>query len=139
MLLDKNSTLGRVAELFDAYLKKTYPLFFGDDPEHPVYRLKESKIIHDNLWGTNRFSWIEMCIIDSPLFQRIRYIHQTGLAFLVYPSAHHTRFEHSLGVVTIASRIFDALFQRYPDQFKIVAQGVFREKDVAAIFERLRA
>jgi len=138
MLPEKDSTLGRLVELFDQHLKKKYPPFFGRDPKHPAYRLKEYKVIHDNLWGTNRFSWIEMAIIDSPLFQRIRYIHQTGLAFLVYPSAHHTRFEHSLGVVTIASRTFDALFQRYPDYFKKIAD-VLKRTDVQEVFETLRA
>src|SRR5438309_2798664 len=138
MLPEKDSTLGRLVELFDQYLKQKYPIFFGENPKHPAYRLKEYKVIHDNLWGTNRFSWIEMAIIDSPLFQRIRYIHQTGLAFLVYPSAHHTRFEHSLGVVTIASRTFDALFQRYPDYFKQIAD-LLKSKDVQQAFEMLRA
>src|SRR5215470_15953138 len=101
MLLQESPKLKRQVDLFDLYLKKRYESFFGAIPNHPVYRLKENKVIHDSLWGTNRFSWLEIAIVDSPIFQRIRYIHQTGLAFLVYPSAHHTRFEHSLGVVTI--------------------------------------
>lgn len=53
-----------------------------------------------------------MALIDSPLLQRLRDIHQTGLAYYVYPSARHSRFEHTLGVVTIASRIFEAVSQR---------------------------
>lgn len=140
MLLKESPNLKRLVDVFDSYLKKRYEPFFGKRPRHPVYRLKENKVIHDSLWGTNRFSWLEMTIVDSPIFQRIRYIHQTGLAFLVYPSAHHTRFEHSLGVVTIASRIFDNLFQRFPDRFKQIAQDVFQgKKDVPAVFENLRA
>jgi uncharacterized protein len=142
MLLDKDSTptLAHLVEVFDSYLPNRYPSFFGKDATHPTHRVKEHKVIHDNLWGTNRFSWIEMAIIDCPLFQRIRYIHQTGLAFLVYPTAHHTRFEHSLGVVTIASRIFDALFQRYPQWFKRIEKEVYKnERDLATVFEVLRA
>src|SRR5581483_10808680 len=142
MLLDKSSTpkLIHLVELFDRYLPQRYPLFFGKDAKHPKHRLKDFKVIHDSLWGTNRYSWIELAIIDSPLFQRIRYIHQTGLAFLVYPTAHHTRFEHSIGVVTLASRIFDALFQRYPEKFKEITEVVYHEpNDVPRIFELLRA
>jgi HD superfamily phosphohydrolase len=41
--------------------------------------------------------------------QRLRDVHQTGLAYHVYPSAHHSRFEHSLGTTIIASRIFDSV------------------------------
>ena len=46
-------------------------------------------------------------MIDSRPFQRLRHIHQLALSYLVYPGATHKRFEHCLGVMDIASRIFD--------------------------------
>jgi HD superfamily phosphohydrolase len=49
----------------------------------------------------------ERTVIDSRPFQRLRHIHQLALSFLVYPGATHKRFEHSLGVMDVASRIFD--------------------------------
>lgn len=58
----------------------------------------ESKVIHDSVWGSIKYTKWEMQIIDSPLFQRLRDINQVGLAMLTYPSARHSRFEHSLGV-----------------------------------------
>lgn len=76
----------------DKYFEKTYPEFFGSSAKHPYLKLKPHKVIHDNLWGTNQFSWCELAIIDSPIMQRLRNIHQVGLAFYVYPSARHTRF-----------------------------------------------
>ena len=56
------------------------------------------KIIHDTVWGTQSFEDWEVAIIDMPLVQRLRYIHQTSLAYLTFPTALHTRFDHSLGV-----------------------------------------
>ena len=49
----------------------------------------------------------ERKILDSSFFQRLRHVHQLALTNLVYPAATHTRFEHSLGVMDLASRVFD--------------------------------
>ena len=65
----------------------------------------ESKTIHDSIWGSVDYSAWEMQIIDSPLFQRLRDLSQTGLAMFTYPTARHSRFEHSLGVATVAKKI----------------------------------
>src|SRR5262245_8731707 len=51
----------------------------------------------------------ERRVIDSVPFQRLRNIHQLALSYLVYPGATHKRFEHSLGVMELASRVFDVV------------------------------
>lgn len=50
----------------------------------------------------------ERDIIDSPWLQRLRQIHQLQTAWLVYPSAEHSRFQHALGVAHLASRVWDS-------------------------------
>ncbi len=54
----------------------------------------------------------ELPIIDNPLFQRLRRVKQLSGAHLTYPSAQHSRFEHSLGVMHIASQAGFALNEK---------------------------
>ncbi len=63
----------------------------------------------DPLYGFITVDELEQRIIDRPEFQRLRRIMQLGMSFLVYPSATHTRFEHSLGVLEASTLIFDHL------------------------------
>ncbi|MCA8919674.1 MAG: HD domain-containing protein, partial [Planctomycetes bacterium] len=56
-----------------------------------------------------RVSSDERRVIDSRAFQRLRHIHQLALTYLVYPGATHRRFEHSLGVMELAGRVFDVV------------------------------
>ena len=54
----------------------------------------------------------ELSIIDHPIFQRLRRIRQLSGAHLTYPSAQHTRFEHSLGVMQIAGQAGQTLYEK---------------------------
>lgn len=67
------------------------------------------KRIFDSIHGFIFFNDLESQLIDSFPFQRLHYIRQLGSAYLVYPGAVHSRFEHSFGVMEIASQIFDRL------------------------------
>ncbi|AFU59555.1 putative metal dependent phosphohydrolase [Candidatus Nitrososphaera gargensis Ga9.2] len=58
--------------------------------------------ITDPVHRSIRFSEVEKEVIDSPAFQRLRRIRQLAGAHLIYPSAQHSRFEHSLGAMHIA-------------------------------------
>jgi uncharacterized protein len=124
-LLDGLPSLRALVDEIDSYLGKKFPDFFGSDPKHPHLPVKRAKVVHDNIWGTNRFTWREFVVIDSPIIQRLRDIHQVGLGFHVYPSARHTRFEHCLGVVTIASRVFDALLRRNQGEFENILKVLY--------------
>lgn len=48
-------------------------------------------------------------VLDSDPVQRLRQIHQLAMSYLVYPGATHRRFEHSLGVMDLAGRVFDVV------------------------------
>jgi HD superfamily phosphohydrolase len=57
----------------------------------------------------------ERNIIDSPWIQRLRQIHQLQTAWLVYPTAEHTRFQHSLGAMHLASRTLAQFYRSLVD------------------------
>lgn len=67
------------------------------------------KTIRDAVHGDMRFDDLEMSVIDTPPVQRLRGIKQLGMSCLVFPSAVHTRFEHSLGTCWLTKRILDSL------------------------------
>lgn len=67
--------------------------------------------------GLNEF---EKRIIDHPVFQRLRRIRQLAWTDHVYPSAMHTRFEHSLGVMHVASRLYDSIVSNSSGLLKTV-------------------
>jgi len=66
-------------------------------------------VIRDPVWNN---IWIDepaLRLIDTPAFQRLRRIRQLGLAYLVYPGAVHTRFDHALGVYHLTGRALSRL------------------------------
>jgi len=68
-------------------------------------------IIKDCIYRFVKVSALCEKFVNTPEFQRLRHIKQLGLAFYVYPSAAHTRFEHCLGVMHLAGRVIDVLRQ----------------------------
>jgi HD superfamily phosphohydrolase len=69
-------------------------------------------IIRDPLWNNIRVDALALQLVDTPVFQRLRYVRQLGLAYLVYPGATHTRFEHALGAYHLARLTLSLLDER---------------------------
>lgn len=65
--------------------------------------------IRDPIHGFIRADELEAALLNSRPMQRLRFIHQLGLTFLVFPGAEHSRFAHALGTMHLAGRVYDAL------------------------------
>lgn len=73
----------------------------------------QARIIRDPIHGDVLIGTLQMAVIDTPVFQRLRYIRQNGLLHFVFPGAVHTRFSHSIGTMHVARRAFSVLFPEY--------------------------
>lgn len=70
------------------------------------------EIIRDPLWDNIQLDADALAVLDTPPVQRLRYVRQLGHAFLVYPGATHSRFEHALGAYHLTGRALGILEQR---------------------------
>lgn len=81
-----------------------------------------AKIFHeirDPIHSFIRLDSDEIKILNSRPFQRLRHIHQLAMTYLVYPGATHRRFEHSLGVMELATRIYDTITAEKNSNYKV--------------------
>ena len=88
-------------------------------------------IIRDPLWNNIILDDLAIRLVDTRAFQRLRYVRQLGLAYLVYPGATHTRFEHALGAWHLARRTIELLQAR--GDLKRQPEGEARVVAVAAL------
>ncbi len=99
---------------------------------------KHQHEIRDPIHNFVRVTADEVAAINSRSFQRLRHIHQlalTYLTYLVYPGATHRRFEHSLGVMELAGRVFDIITvegNRHPD-----VQNIFPDRETIIAWRKV--
>lgn len=65
--------------------------------------------LRDPVHGFLHADPLEAALVGSRPVQRLRYIHQLGFSYLVFPGAEHSRFSHVLGAMHLAGRVYDAL------------------------------
>jgi len=70
---------------------------------------RKKKFLMDSVYGLIELDNRLFQIIDTPHFQRLRYIKQLGTAYFCFPTATHTRFSHSIGTAYLAGELFDKL------------------------------
>lgn len=90
----------------------------------PSLRDKAGKEINDAVWRTISLSPFEVLILDSPLVQRLRRVRQLGVVHWIYPSAGHSRLEHSLGAVHQVQRLLDSLNRDAGDRNTLTVEWV---------------
>ena len=67
------------------------------------------KVIVDSIHGDIHLTDREVRVIDTASFQRLRHLKQLAMAQMVYPTATHTRFSHSIGALGTMIRILNAV------------------------------
>ncbi|MBI3555097.1 MAG: HD domain-containing protein [Deltaproteobacteria bacterium] len=72
--------------------------------------------IYDNIYGFIRLTTTEEAIINSPYYQRLRWIKQLGFATYIFDGAEHTRFAHAIGAMHSADQMVRAIGRQVPDE-----------------------
>jgi hypothetical protein len=75
---------------------------------------KTAKTFNDPIHGHFRLGGATIAVVDTPEFQRLRWLKQLGLTYYVFPGASHNRFEHSLGVAHLGAKWARGLQQQDP-------------------------
>ena len=87
--------------------------------------MNSTKIINDPVFGFIKVPrGLLYDIVSHPLLQRLGRINQLGLAYVVYPGARHTRFQHSLGAFHLMSEAIQSLQQKGIFIFDAEAEAV---------------
>ncbi|HQB99093.1 MAG TPA: HD domain-containing protein, partial [Methanospirillum sp.] len=85
------------------------------------------KSIKDPVHGYIQVDSTLLPLLDTPQVQRLRYIRQLGFSYLVYPGAHHTRFEHSLGTMHLVNALGTRLSLSPYDHAHVSAAGLLHD------------
>lgn len=95
--------------------------------------------IRDPIHGFVEFNEWEKQIIGHPVFQRLRRIRQLALTDMVFPGGLHTRFEHSLGVMHLATKMYESILNNdynrtiLKDNYGFNEAGFVRNKQIVRL------
>ncbi|NOT32018.1 MAG: HD domain-containing protein [Planctomycetes bacterium] len=74
---------------------------------------KRFSVLRDPVHGDVYLTHEELAVLDTPEMQRLRGVKQLGTAYLVYPGALHTRFDHSIGVLHMTQKMIEAVNRNF--------------------------
>lgn len=109
--------------------------------------------ILDPIHGAIKISELEKWILFQKPFNRLKRIKQNTFLYYVFPSANHSRFEHSIGVMHLASQIFEYMMKNHisylnkvkkynvsnPVDFDVIdVQKVIGDSELPIVFQELR-
>jgi len=78
---------------------------------NPIFLTGEKTFIKDIIHDSIELSPIAKTIIDTPIFQRLRYLHQLGVCYLIFPNANNNRFEHSIGTYHLTGLLLEKIIK----------------------------
>lgn len=89
--------------------------------------MSDKKFIRDSVHGNLPMTEFERELIDYPQIQRLRRLKQLGFISLIYPGANHSRFEHSIGTMHLASQLADHLDLNQEDKELVRVSGLLHD------------
>lgn len=89
--------------------------------------MSNKKFIRDSIHGNLPITQYETELIDYPQIQRLRRLKQLGFISLIYPGANHSRFEHSIGTMHLASQLADQLELTNEDKELVRVAGLLHD------------
>ncbi|MCB0342549.1 MAG: HD domain-containing protein, partial [Bdellovibrionales bacterium] len=98
----------------------------------------QKKLIFDNIHGHITLNRVEARILETPYYQRLRWIRQLGFSFYIFPGATHTRHAHALGVLHTMDKILKSIGLAVPEE-KLFNPRVQDEKTIFHRTMRLAA
>lgn len=107
--------LGRRLKLVSGFVRLTVPAVLNTGLSYPNSQALDTHEFRDPVHGFIVINDWERDIVNHPVFQRLRRIRQLAWTDMVYPGGMHTRFEHSLGVMHTATRMYEHLRQNAQD------------------------
>ncbi len=86
-----------------------------------------SKVVNDAIHGSFTIDGARKELLSTPEFNKLSHIKQLGLAHLVFPGAHHTRFEHSLGVSHVGGLMSDSVELNEDEKTMVQVAGMLHD------------
>jgi len=104
------NTAGIPAEVFSQDVNTTAPPKQKPvDSRVPTPSSGHYLIVREPIWGDVPLNELEAMVINTRGIRRLQHISTLGMVSLVYPSAHHSVFEHSIGTLAAAQEFINAI------------------------------